>query len=123
MTLKNMDLEQFKEEEYLEKTSLILSYPEVCLSCGKHFASSEVFVKETVLLPSETFFDSERNEVVDHRQCECGETLTAKKADQRGKTHKDKIQRNEFQNQLIFLVKNGIPMEKARNLLSRKRKF
>ena len=123
MTLKNMDLEQFKEEEYLEKTSLILSYPEVCLSCGKHFASSEVFLKETVLLPSETFFDSERNAVVDHRQCECGETLTSKKADQRGKTSKDKIQRNEFQNQLIFLVKNGIPMEKARNLLSRKRKF
>ena len=123
MTLKNIDLEQFKEEEYLEKSSSILSYPEVCLYCGKLFVSSEEFVKETVLLPSETFFDSERNEVVDHRQCECGETLIAKKADQRGKTSTDKIQRNEFQNQLIFSVKNGIPMEKARNLLSRKRKF
>ena len=27
-----------------------------------------------------------------------------------------------FQNQLMFLVKNGIPMERARNILSQKRR-
>ena len=122
MSLKNIDFAHFKEEAYLEETSSILNYPEICLSCGKRFSSSEEFIKGTALLPSETYFDSEKNEVVDHRQCECGETLTARKADQRGKTSKDKMQRTEFQNQLMFLVKNGIPMERARNILSQKRK-
>ena len=122
MSLKNIDFAHFKEEAYLEETSPILNYPEICLSCGKRFSSSEEFVKETALLPSETYFDSEKNEVVDHRQCECGETLTARRADQRGKTPKDKVQRTEFQNQLMFLVKNGISMERARNILSQKRR-
>ncbi len=113
-----MDFSNFNEEG-----SELLDFPEVCLSCGKSFSSPTEFMSQTVLLPMETYIDNAKGEVIDHRQCECGETLIIRRSDQRAKSKESKMIRVEFQKQLVFLVKNGIPIEKARNILMRKRKF
>ena len=95
----------------------VLHFPDVCLSCGKSFANTKEFFNNTVLLPQETYFDVSSNNVVDHRQCECGETLVLRRKNRRDETKAGDQKRQEFQSQLLFLAKNGIPMERARSIL------
>ena len=123
MTLKRMGLAYFRGEESLKEGHELLSFPEICLSCGKSYSSKDEFMNQTILLPRETYFDDAKGEVVDHRQCECGETLISRRPDQRVKGKEGKMSRIEFHKQLVFLVRNGIPMERARSILGKKRKF
>ena len=123
MTLNRIGFSNFNGDDFLKEGSELLDFPEICLSCGKSFSSPTEFMSQTVLLPRETYFDKVKGEVVDHRKCECGETLIARKYDQRAKNKEAKMTRIEFQKQLVFLVRNGIPMERARDILMEKRKF
>ena len=105
-------------KEKLEKESLsILHFPEVCLSCGKTFGNSREFLEGTILLPQETYFEASTNNVVDHRQCECGETLILKRKNRRNESKVGNQNRQEFQNKLLFLVKNGVQVDRARAIL------
>ena len=113
----------FLEENSSGEDLFVLHFPEICLSCGKNFKNSKGFLESTVLLPQETYFDAKTNNVVDHRQCECGETLVLRRKNRRDETKKGNEKRQEFQNQLIFLTKNGIPMERARAILTKSKKI
>ena len=113
----------FFEEKSSREDLFVLHFPEICLSCGKSFKNSKGFLESTVLLPQETYFDAKTNNVVDHRQCECGETLVLRRKNRRDDTKKGNEKRQEFQNQLIFLTKNGIPMERARAILTKGKKY
>ena len=122
----NLDVSKpaiFLEEKSISEDLFVFQFPEVCLSCGKSFKNSKDFLEGTALLPQETYFDSKTNNVVDHRQCECGETLVLRRKNRRDDTKKGNEKRQEFQNQLIFLTKNGIPMERARAILTDSKKI
>ena len=121
MNLENSKPAVFLKEKLDGEDLFVLHFPEICLSCGKRFQSSKEFLENTSLLPQETYFDTGSNNVVDHRQCECGETLVLKRKNRRDDSKEGDQKRQEFQSQLIFLTKNGIPIERARTILLKRK--
>ena len=122
MNLESSRPAMFMEETFEDEGLFIVHFPEVCLSCGRSFQNSRDFLENTFLLPKEAYFDESSNNVVDHRNCDCGETLILRRKNRRDETKKGNQKRQEFQNQLIFLTKNGIPIERARTILMRGKK-
>ena len=116
---KSMFLKESLEDESLS----IIHFPEVCLSCGKNFGNSKEFLEATTLLPQEAYFEASTNHVVDHRQCECGETLILRRKNRRGESKEANQKRQEFQNKLIFLIKNGVEVDRARMILMKSTKI
>ena len=122
MNLENSKPAIFLEDQSDEEGLFLLHFPEVCLSCGKSFQNGKDFLENTALLPQETYFDEGSNNVVDHRQCECGETLVLRRKNRRDDTKEGDQKRREFQSQLIFLAKNGVSIERARTILLKSKK-
>tara|TARA_Y100001954_G_C15829495_1_gene614313 strand:- start:633 stop:1010 length:378 start_codon:yes stop_codon:yes gene_type:complete len=122
MNLESSKPAIFMEEKFEGEGLFILHFPDVCLSCGRSFQNSKDFLENTFLLPQETYFDANTNNVVDHRNCGCGETLILRRKNRRDQTKKGNQKRQAFQNQLIFLAKNGVPIERARTILMRGKK-
>ena len=112
----------FLKDELENENLSIIHFPAICLSCGKGFENSKEFLEKTTLLPQETYYEASTNHVVDHRQCECGETLVLRRKNRRSDTKEANQKRQEFQNKLIFLVKNGVPIDRARVILMKSTK-
>jgi hypothetical protein len=113
------ELDIFKGLKALSESS----FPKRCGNCGRMYATSEQYLKETENVGRDsglkaTYDDEEDKPVLEvYRNCVCGSTLMDFFSDRRDLSERGLKRREIFQKVLDFLAERGIPAQVGREEL------
>ena len=121
-----MAIDDFKDELDIFQGLKALSessFPKRCGNCGRMYATSEQYLKETEKLGNDSglkaiYDDDDDKPILEvYRNCVCGSTLMDFFSDRRDLSERGLRRREIFQKVLDFLVQQGIPTQVGREEL------
>ncbi len=119
---KKIETNEIQTCSFTGRQFLSSEYPKLCSCCKKEFNNRQSYWESTSPLEHGNYSNGNQNDIFEYRNCnDCSSTLVTKLLDERDHSNEGNKKREQWEQQFQFLVSNGIPKERAKTILSKKK--